>query len=110
MEIIDKRFENKTDWNYGDVVCFWDDIDRKKYYGLISKAYCNQYAITVLNTNSYGYAGNIVSDHGATANAGDEDDWCNSIEALKKEMTRYWDHVEKVGATLMIKNLGDDDE
>ena len=28
MEIIDKRFENKTDWNYGDVVCFWDDDEQ----------------------------------------------------------------------------------
>lgn len=110
MEIIDREIKNSKKYDCGDVIRFWSIGSPVIRYGLVSKAFCNQYAITVLNTNSYGYAGNIVSDHGATANAGDEDDWCNSIEALKKEMTRYWDHVEKVGATLMIKNLGDDDE
>ena len=35
MEIVDKR--RKTDeWHAGDVICYWDDPN-KKHYGLVIK-------------------------------------------------------------------------
>lgn len=109
MEIIDKRFENKTDWNYGDVVCFWDDIDRKKYYGLISKALDDKYAITMLDHSNL-LAGNITADGMGVLDTGIQGEWYDSIEELRIDMAKRWDHVDRVDAVLIIKNLGDDDE
>lgn len=36
MKVIDKRTERNNDWNVGDVICYWDDPN-KKHYGLVIK-------------------------------------------------------------------------
>ncbi|MDX5098700.1 hypothetical protein SD923_03370 [Lactobacillus paragasseri] len=38
MKVIDKRGKKQAnDWQVGDVVCFWEDVENKKYVNCNNK-------------------------------------------------------------------------
>ncbi|MBL1059489.1 hypothetical protein [Lactobacillus sp. A27] len=109
MEIIDREIKNSKKYDCGDVIRFWNIGSPVIRYGLVSKALDDKYAITMLDRSNL-LAGNITADGMGVLDTGIQGEWYDSIEELRIDMAKRWDHVDRVDAVLIIKNLGDDDE
>ena len=109
MEIIDREIKNSKKYDCGDVIRFWSIGSPVIRYGLVSKALDDKYAITMLDRSNL-LAGNITADGMGVLDTGIQGEWYDSIEELRIDMAKRWDHVDRVDAVLIIKNLGDDDE
>lgn len=93
MKAIDRRKnERKDKFKVGDVVCYYDDGDSKKYYAMITHI-DNIYAlIDLVDDNS----GEIVSSN---ENAIGVNTVMNNVI---NDLSDCWDHVEKVNTRLVI--------
>lgn len=91
MEIVDKR--RKTDeWHAGDVICYWDDPN-KKYYGLVIKPDLRTNGgcgiVTIESNRDNGVLSHFVA--------------CTNMEDLHDFMKNKYFCVERVNAKLVIE-------
>lgn len=53
MKVIDKRGKKQAnDWQVGDVVCFWEDVENKKYAIITHISQEDGYRLTNLGANA----------------------------------------------------------
>lgn len=53
MEVIDKRGNKQVnDWRVGDVVCFWEDVENKRYAIITHINQEDGYGLTNLGVNA----------------------------------------------------------
>lgn len=100
MKVIDKRTKKKVnDWQVGDVICFWDDYESKKY-GLIVKL-MDEYYIALIKTN-YTKDSGYLSCNGYPPAANIRKS--TNISDLIDNFVPMWTHVEKVNAHLVVED------
>lgn len=100
MKVIDKRTKKKAnDWQVGDVICFWDDYESKKY-GLIVKL-MDGYFIALIKTDDTKDSGYLsCNGYRPAVNIRKSTNISNLID----NFVSIWAHVEKVNAHLVVED------
>lgn len=105
MKVIDKRKEkHPNDCQVGDVICFWNYKDSKRY-GLIVELAGRYYVALLSDSNTKSIGPGYLSDSGwwaGTTFAKVPTD--TSVSVLVKYLSSQWDHVEKVNAHLVVED------
>lgn len=95
MKIKDNRGKITDDLQAGDVVCFYDNDDFNKHYGLIVKDVENNFGL-IDPENGEAFLGDQNSDFKG---------FCDSnAKTLIDELNQEYDHVEKVNTQLVIED------
>ena len=95
MKIIDKTNSNSKEWGYGTVLKCWGSNPKKLSLFKISRAE---------SSNRDSYRLDILRDQSAK----EDMVWSvkySDISSLKDDLSKYFDHVMRVKATITIENF-----
>lgn len=105
MKVIDKRKEKRpNNFQVGDMICFWNYKDSKRY-GLIVELTGCYYVALLSDINAKNIGPGCLSDSGWWAGATATKEPKNtSVSALIEHLSTQWNHVEKVNAHLVVED------
>lgn len=95
MKIIDKTNDNSKEWGYGTVLKCWDSDPKMFSLFKISRAEAS-------DRDSYRL--DILRDQSAQEDM-IWDEKYSDIVSLKDDLSKYFDHVMRVKATIIIENF-----
>lgn len=102
MKVIDKRKEKfPNDFQVGDVICFWNYADLKRY-GLIVELTGRYYVALLSDIDAKNIGPGCSSDSGWWAATKVPTN--TSVSTLIEHLSTQWNHVEKVNAHLVVED------